>query len=455
MTHQPAKHGAARSVLWLVAALLPLAACSRGDLLEVATPDQITPDVAASAVGANAQRVSAIGNFAFFYGGDYGGSFHGVSITSGLLSDEMEQARGGTEHVDSRAQNEALNPLTTTWASVGQANTQLIRAIKAVGQYAPEGTTTEKSTKATQIAQLYALRGMLLTIVGEIYCNGVPIGDANDTDPKTDILTNAQLWTRALSQFDSALTTLGTVSASDITNLVAVGRGRTLVDQGQYGPAATAVANVPTNFVYNVFYSTSTVINAVYDWMNGTLNYAPADKEGGNGLAFISANDPRVTVIRGTNGTPTPRAGQDGRNHFTQTVFSKGDAPVPLATGIEARLIEAEAALNATPADPVTYLAKVNAARANRTDLPALTDPGTQAGRIDQLMSERGFWFWGTTHRLGDMRRLIRQYGRATESVYPTGPYFAGGSYGTEVALVPAQSERNNPAYTGCADQKP
>src|SRR5690242_9162752 len=278
MTHGLTRYESARRARWLAAALVLLVGCSRADLLEVATPDQITPDLAASAVGANALRVSAIGNFAFFYGGDYGGSFHGISITSGLLADEMEQARGGTEHVDSRAQNEAVNPLTTTWASVGQANTQLIRAIKALKQYAPEGTTTEKNTKATQIAQLYALRGMLLTLVGEVYCNGVPIGDANDAAPHTDILTNAQLWDRALSQFDSSLTTLGTATASDITNLVAVGRGRTYVDQGKFTAAAAAVANVPTNFVYNVFYSTSTVINAVYDWMNGTLNYAPADK---------------------------------------------------------------------------------------------------------------------------------------------------------------------------------
>jgi hypothetical protein len=370
-----------------------------------------------------------------------------------LLADEIEQARGGTEHVDSRAQNEALNPLVTTWASVGQANTQLIRAIRALKQYAPEGTTAEKNTKATQIAQLYALRGMLLTLVGEVYCNGVPIGDANDASPHTDILTNAQLWDRAIQQFDSSLAVLGSVAASDIQNLVAVGRGRNLIDQGKLPEAAAAVAGVPTTLVYNTFYSTSTVINAVYDWMNGTLNYAPADREGGNGLPFVSANDPRVTVIRGTNGQPTPRAGQDGRNHFTQTVFARGDAPIPLATGIEARLIEAEAALKA--GDNVTFLAKINAARATRTDLPPLLDPGSATSRLDLLMSERGFWFWGTSHRLGDMRRLIRQYGRATESVYPTGPYFAGGTYGTDVALVPAQSERNNPDYKGCKDQNP
>jgi hypothetical protein len=437
----------------VAAALLLVAACSRDQLLEVATPDQITPELAASAVGANALRISAIGNFAFFYGGDYGGSFHGLSITSGLLSDEMEQARGGTEHVDSRAQNDAVAPLTTTWSSVGQANTQIIRAIKALKQYAPEVTQADKEAKATQIGQLYALRGMLLMLVGETYCNAVPIGDANDADPKTEIFTNAQLWTQALAQFDLALTTLGNTTAdAPIRTLVAVGRGRTLLDQGKFAEAGAAVTGVATNFVYNVFYST-TVVNAVYDWMNATLNYAPADREGGNGLAYVSANDPRVTVRRGTDGTPTPRAGQDGRQHFTQTVFALPSSPIWLASGVEARLIEAEAALKA--ADNVKYLAMINAARATRTDLPALALPATQTAREDLLFSERAFWFWGTSHRLGDMRRLIRQYSRATESVFPTGSYFAGGTYGTDVSLVPSQAEKNNVAFTGCSTKEP
>ena len=437
-----------------LAVVLSIGACSRDQLLEVATPDQITPELAGSAVGANALRISAIGNFAFFYGGDYGGSFHGLSITSGLLSDEMEQARGGTEHVDSRAQNDAVNPLSITWASVGQANTQLIRAIVALKQYAPTTTQAERDTKATQVGTLYALRGMLLTLVAENYCNGVPIGDAQDTDPHTETLSNTELWTRAHAQFDTALSTLGTTTAdAPVRNLVAIGRGRTYLDQGQYAQAAAAVTTVATSFVYNVFYST-TVVNAVYDWMNGTLNYAPADREGGNGLPFISANDPRVTVIRGSDGSPTPRAGQDGRLHFTQTVYAQPSSPIWLASGVEARLIEAEAAYKA--GDLVKYLAMINAARATRTDLSAIAaPPATATAQEDLLFSERAFWFWGTSHRLGDLRRLLRQYGRQRESVYPTGPYFAGGTYGTDIALVPGQAEKNNPGYNGCANQNP
>jgi hypothetical protein len=435
---------AALSLVWGVAA------CSTSDMLDVETPDQITPDKAGSAVGAAALRASAIGNFAAFYGGDYGGSFHGVSITSGMLTDEIESARGGTEHLDSRAQNEGVQPLSTTWAFVGQSTTQTIRAIKALKEFALEGTATEKATKATQIGHLYALQGFAYAIIAENYCSGIPIANADDLNPKTDLLTTAQMYARALAYFDTAATTLGTTTADQpFRNAVAVGRGRVLVDLARYDEAAAAVAAVPTSFSFVVSYSATSVVNAIYDWMNGTLNYAPADKEGINGMDYISARDPRVTVIRNAAGAPTPRAGQDGAIHFTQTVFPVASSPMPLATGVEARMIEAEAALK--KGDATTYLAKLNDARTTVSGLTPLTDPGSTTARENLLFRERAFWFWGTAHRLGDLRRLVKDYKRGAETVYPTGPYFKGGAYGTDLVLIPAQAEKNNPDFKGCS----
>lgn len=423
-------------------------------MLEVETPDQITPDKAGSAVGAAALRASAIGNFAAFYGGDYGGSFHGLNITSGMLTDEIESARGGTEHLDSRAQNEGVQPLGTTWAFVGQSMTQTIRAIKALKEFAPEVTATEKATKATQIGHLYTLQGFAYTLLAENYCSGIPVANADDLAPKTDILTTADMFARAQAYFDTAATTLGTTTADQpFRNAVQVGRGRVLVNLAQYEQAAAAVATVPTSFTLNISYSATSVVNAIYDWMNGTLNYAPADREGGNGMDFISARDPRVTVIRNAAGDPTPRAGQDGAQHYTQTVFPTAGSPVPLATGVEARLIEAEAALKR--GDATTYLAKLNDARSTVASLTPLADPGSTAARENLLFRERAFWFWGTAHRLGDLRRLVKNYGRTAASVYPTGPYFKGGAYGNDVVIIPAQAEKNNPDFEGCSATTP
>ncbi|MCU0649076.1 MAG: RagB/SusD family nutrient uptake outer membrane protein [Gemmatimonadaceae bacterium] len=88
--------------------------------------------------------------------------------------------------------------------------------------------------------------------------------------------------------------------------------------------------------------------------------------------------------------------------------------------------------------------------------LAPLTDPGTENARVDLLMRERAFWMFGTGHRLGDLRRLVRQYNRPLESVYPTGAYHkAGGRYGAMAVLPVSFDERNNPNFQGCTDLRP
>ena len=58
--------------------------------------------------------------------------------------------------------------------------------------------------------------------------------------------------------------------------------------------------------------------------------------------------------------------------------------------------------------------------------------------------------------RQGDLRRLIRNYGRTQAEVYPVGPYRAAlsANYGSDVdAPVPADERRHNPRYTGCFER--
>jgi len=191
---------------------------------------------------------------------------------------------------------------------------------------------------------------------------------------------------------------------------------------------------------------TTGVVNAIYDWMNSTKNFGASDKEGGTGLDYVSSKDVRIKVDgtkvgRGQDGTPTPAMNQ----------YPTLNSNVVIASGIEARMIEAEAQLAA--GNTASFLATLNAARTTVTGLAPLTDPGIANGRQDLLFRERAFWMYTTAHRLGDMRRLIRQYGRSTESVFPTGAYFKGGSYGTDVTLVPSQQETNNPNWTACTDK--
>ncbi len=101
------------------------------------------------------------------------------------------------------------------------------------------------------------------------------------------------------------------------------------------------------------------------------------------------------------------------------------------------------------------------------TGLASLSDPGTDSARVSLTFRERAFWLFGTGTRLGDLRRLIRQYGRNAEAVFPTGPYANGANpglpvpipnYGTDVSLtLPTPYglslsgiTETNPNYKGC-----
>jgi hypothetical protein len=144
------------------------------------------------------------------------------------------------------------------------------------------------------------------------------------------------------------------------------------------------------------------------------------------------------------------------------------DADIPVASGVEARLIEAEALLNA--GDVAGWLGKLNTLRATVaallaalrpnqiqtfparpaavTPLPALADPGTANGRVLLTMQERNMWMYLTGHRLGDLRRLVRNYGFTQDVVFPSGAFWrGGGTYGTDVAFVVPFNEQNNPNF--------
>jgi hypothetical protein len=137
---------------------------------------------------------------------------------------------------------------------------------------------------------------------------------------------------------------------------------------------------------------------------------------------------------------------------FVQLLWPTRDSRVAITSGVEARLIEAEAQLRAGNA--AGSLATLNALRAagaaggGVAGLTPLADAGAEAARVDQLVRERAVWLFSRGDRVGDMRRLIRQYGRAANTVFPTGAWHKGGSYGADVNLPIPQAEENNPNVT-------
>ena len=169
-------------------------------------------------------------------------------------------------------------------------------------------------------------------------------------------------------------------------------------------------------------------------------------------MPFRSVADPRTPFAR----VPATDVGFDNQTpQFDNRRYIDRKNFVTLATGAEARLIEAEAFLRA--GDNVNWLARHNALRAAPPSylaptggtiaaMAALVDPGTAVGREDLHFSERARWLWLTAHRLGDMRRLVRQYGRAINAVFPSGAYLKQSfTYGPDVNFPVPVDERNNP----------
>jgi hypothetical protein len=58
-----------------------------------------------------------------------------------------------------------------------------------------------------------------------------------------------------------------------------------------------------------------------------------------------------------------------------------------------------------------------------------------------------------TGHRLGDLRRLVRQYARPVNAVYPIGISIQNTPYGPDVNIAISEDEANNPNFHGCLNR--
>jgi hypothetical protein len=86
--------------------------------------------------------------------------------------------------------------------------------------------------------------------------------------------------------------------------------------------------------------------------------------------------------------------------------------------------------------------------------MSALPVPVTQVDAENQFFREKAFWQYGRGERLSDLRRLVRQYGRDAESVFPTGAFHKTGVFGTGVNFPVPDAEKSNPNFSGCIDRK-
>jgi hypothetical protein len=319
------------------------------------------------------------------------------------------------------------------------------------------------------------------------YCNGIPLSSQDSTGalifdvPRTD----AYVFDKAVASADSGLalipaTATGTqellvrralliTKARALLGLNKVAEAAALVPST--GPAASPGSFVPTSYSYDLTYATSSGDVTLWSQPRSSRRYTVGDSLEGRGrnllvknaVPFFSAKDPRVPVTYTvSNGGKDTTISQDGLIPSRTTTLWGRSSTVAAVNGLDARLIEAEGRLRANDiAGMMTILNALRAAPPKLNDItpaamPALPAPATQDAAVSLYFREKAFWQFGRGYRLGDLRRLVRQYNRPQDQVFPVGVHYRGGNYGTDVNLPVPQAEENNPALEGksaCIDR--
>jgi hypothetical protein len=389
-------------------------------------------------------RSQAFDNFAIAYRGNgNGGTTEGVSEgqinMSALLSDEFSH----TETFPTRLEIDQRS-IQTDNLSVRSVFRDLQRARGsldyAIAQSAALGDA------APNAGDLIVLSAYADVLAAENWCSGVPTSqiDAAGTMTYGRQQTTQELLTSASAKFDTVMAIAATnPNFAGMANIARIGRARALLDMNDPSGATEFAIQVPTAFSFTIGASASIASqnNGVFKLANGERRWSVTDNEGINGLPYRTDADPRVGFALNGIGfdLSTPI--------YMQQKYTSLAAPTPLAQGVEARLIEAEFYLR--QGNFAAMAVSMNAARTQLglAPLPPFTD-GAQAFRT--LFKERAYTLWLTSHRLGDLRREIRQYDVGTENAFPTGEYPKGGVYGTDVNFPIPVDPQFNPAGLAC-----
>ncbi len=419
-----------------------MTACNPTEFLEVTDPDIINPSDVSTAAGANAARLGALARLNAATTG-----VEGLPMLGGLFTDEWNNGDSfiARQEIDQRTITPQNDFLTTASRNLHRARLSARQAIDLLKEFSP-------TAPGWQVAEMYFVQAYLEGLAAEHYCSGLVFSTVVNGAPVYGTpLTTVQALTVALAHADSGLARITGTTTDDVRvrSALQVIKGRILLDLNRPADAATAVAGVATSAQYIVFHSLTTNNNQYWALANSAGRYSVSNTEGANGVNFATAADPRVPVCQGNDATcrtiGVTKASRDDLTtpFYVQRIWTTAESSFPIVTGQEARLIEAEAQLRA--GNTAGSLATLNALRATVTGLTPLTDAGTEAARVDQLFRERALTLFGRGTRTGDLRRLIRQYSRPANTVFPTGAWHKGGNYGTDVTIPLPLAETNNP----------
>jgi starch-binding outer membrane protein, SusD/RagB family len=391
-------------------ALVALAGACSGTadrLLTVTTPSRLADDQ--FLVPSNAQLIvnSAVADFECAFGA--------YVVASGLASGELVDASQTASRWSYDRRD--VQPIDAHYSTFG---------CTAIGVYTPistarfvadqalrkldEWTDAEVGANRQRLAATAALyAGFSYVLLAEGFCTAaVNVGPEMQT---------AAILDSADARFTRAIAFATAPQDTTILRAALVGRARARLDKGDKTGAAADAARVPLAFVLNASADNLAARrnNRVFDQNNAGasgVTIAPAYRT----LTVAGAADPRVRI------TDQNRASGDQLNRwFTQNKYTSLTAPIPIASGVEAQLILAEAQ------GGTQGVATLNALRARAgVALPAIT-AAEAADFQGTIYSERARELFLQGNRWFDVRR-----GNLALTPAAGTTYLKGGTYGTQ-----------------------
>ena len=455
---------------WVTAGAVVCAALLSGcdvkqELLAPQQPGTLVPgDVSsAGAAGAEALRVGALGGLQQMTGGGTVNQ-ENLWMMADLLTDEWKSSDTFLER--NETDQRRIQSSNGVWGAA------YLMAHRARG-YARDAIPSLVASVANQPgeqAEMWFIIGFAEVNIAQDFCNGTPFSITVGGLPQYQAgITNQAAFTLAVTHLDSAIALSGgTDSVAPRARMAAlVAKAQALVNLGQFPAAAALVSTsaVPTSFQYTETFSQATQSNEIWslNFAASSARYAVGDSFDlsgriGNALPFASAKDPRVFVSGGSSDN-AKNPGIDKATPWVGGPWTLRTQGIIVVSGVDARLIEAEAKLNAGDFAGLTTI--LNALRAAPQNLgpittaamSALTVPATKDAAVNLFFREKAFWQFGRGQRLGDLRRLVRQYGRTQDQVFPTGTFHKGGTYSTDVNAPLPDVEKSNPLSMGCIDR--
>lgn len=395
---------------------------------------------------------------------------HGGLITDELNASDLPSINEQSTALDSRrltSSGRVSDVMSDVDIHMLRGQAQLAR--DALSRYA-------KDMSPTLRGRMFMVEAFAVLMLAEQYCAGVSLSTLEFDGDYTyqPSIGYIDTYNAAIKLFDSAIA--ASSDSSDLVTLGMIGKARALLGTGKLSEANEISASIGRGSPYRY---NMNEIKQPDTWKYYFINVVTvSDREGINGLPFISSQDPRsasdfVTVTRTTTGTT-----EITRSRQTYFPRKLAAGTFTLASSKEARLIEAEFLLNNNKISE--WLKVLNDLRTDgnyalRTNedqtidtlwkpghgevalLAPLKDPGTSDARIDLMFEERAYWLYLTGQRLPDLRRMVRQYGRDSESVFPTGPYAYSNSidafYGSDINIPISRNESYNRLSKGCLNR--